>query len=287
MEALPYLVLCLLVIIHIVHGYTPLDIKNWTSKRVLVITAHPDDAEGYAGGLIAALRDSEIEVRYLILTSGNAGGMCYDDTGRYVCAEETDKETLALIRRQESIDAGAYLGVKTVYRLGMDDGLSIAYDETRVRRAISAYVRSYQPHIVLTHFPYPDFDIPPTCAGTCGDGETAGWGDMGFHPDHQHTGLMVYNALYGGGGSGDNNKLFHDLKDAGVNGWRIEELYFFALSQNKISHYFELDENRLKQKVQALGLHKSQWAEPPEQWTRWLRLSKQVDDGGRHHLELY
>lgn len=151
-----------------------LDVDSFNGKRVMFITAHPDDVEGFAGGLAATLglqANRSVEVAYVIVTTGNAGGLCYDNTtkppipasGFYKC----EKEELTAIRRRESLTAASYLGVNTVYRLGVDDGLSIAVHETRIRRAISAYVRTFKPHVVVTHGPNPDFDAPPTCNGAC------------------------------------------------------------------------------------------------------------------------
>jgi DNA-binding CsgD family transcriptional regulator len=43
-------------------------------ERVLVIVAHPDDAEFWAGGTIAGWTDTGIEVTYCVLTDGGGGG---------------------------------------------------------------------------------------------------------------------------------------------------------------------------------------------------------------------
>jgi hypothetical protein len=53
-----------------------LNISSWAGKRVLFITAHPDDIEGFSGGLVAALqRQGNVEVSYLISTNGDKGGL--------------------------------------------------------------------------------------------------------------------------------------------------------------------------------------------------------------------
>jgi len=41
--------------------------------RVLVITAHPDDADVHAGGAVARWVDEGHEVHYLLFTSGDKG----------------------------------------------------------------------------------------------------------------------------------------------------------------------------------------------------------------------
>jgi len=204
----------------------PLDLAAWRGKRLLVITAHPDDAEGFSGGLIArAVEDHGVEAAYLIVTSGNAGGRCYNTTGArafYDC----EKEELAFVRRRESKTAAAFLGVENVWRLGLGDGMSVAAHETRVRRALTAYVRHFKPHIIISHSPQPDWDAPPTCNGVV---EGCLWDDLGYHPDHQHVGQLVYTTVYGGGSAGDNDLVFGDLAiAAGLEKWKPEQLYFCA-----------------------------------------------------------
>jgi LmbE family N-acetylglucosaminyl deacetylase len=43
-------------------------------QRALVIIAHPDDAEFWAGGTIARWTDAGAASTYLVLTDGDAGG---------------------------------------------------------------------------------------------------------------------------------------------------------------------------------------------------------------------
>jgi|EP00505_MAST-04D_sp_SCG-Rhode-Island_P004468 LmbE family N-acetylglucosaminyl deacetylase len=250
----------------------PLPIETFAHKRILFITAHPDDVEGYAGGTVAALQKSglDVEIKYLIVTSGNAGGLCYNDTAHYECDSETNKEELALLRRLESLNAAKYLGVSKVFRMGLDDGLSVAYHETRIRRAFTAYIRSFKPHVVMTHFPNPIFAASPTCNFDCPSPN--GWDDLGYHPDHQHVGKLVFDTVYGSGSAADNDKLFHDLAGAGhLDEWKVEQLYFFALTKSQpITHFVSLDETLLAMKVRAQSLHKSQYQEPPLNTTTWV-----------------
>ncbi|MDQ3151320.1 MAG: PIG-L family deacetylase [Actinomycetota bacterium] len=43
-------------------------------ERALVIVAHPDDAEFWAGGTIAGWTDAGVAVTYGVLTDGETGG---------------------------------------------------------------------------------------------------------------------------------------------------------------------------------------------------------------------
>ena len=85
------------------------------------------------------------------------------------------------------------------------------------------YVRAFQPDVILTHYPYPNFEAPQTCNGRCadvGDNPSPRWDDLGYHPDHKRVGMHVLNACYGSGGASSNNKLFGDLYEAaGLKKW--------------------------------------------------------------------
>jgi hypothetical protein len=51
-------------------GAVPLDLSRWVGKRVLLISAHPDDIEAAVGGTIARLTAQGTEVFYTIATNG-------------------------------------------------------------------------------------------------------------------------------------------------------------------------------------------------------------------------
>ena len=166
--------------------------------------------------------DLNVTVRNLVVTNGNAGGKCYNrSTGAmqpdsYNC----EPEELAFLRRQEMVAAGAALGTDTVWRCGYNDGMVISIHESEVRERIAAYVRAFEPDVILTHYPYPNFEAPQTCNGNC-QGDTR-WDDLGYHPDHKRVGMHVLNACYGSGGAADNNKLFGDLYTAaGLQKWQV------------------------------------------------------------------
>ena len=120
-------------------------------------------------------------------------------------------------------------------------------------------MRRYRPNIVVTHSPEPDFAAPPTCNGACP--APRNWDDLGYHPDHQHVGKIVFSALYGGGSAVDNDLVFEDLSSpqgANLQKWKVEQLFFFALTQAPMTHYLELTVT-LGCKVNASSLHRSQY----------------------------
>ncbi|HEV2235261.1 MAG TPA: PIG-L family deacetylase, partial [Ktedonobacterales bacterium] len=94
--------------------------------RVMVILAHPDDAEFTCGGTIARFARSGYRVQYVLATSGDKGSADPD----------TLPEELAATRRAEQRAAAATLGVEEVTFLDHKDGevaVSLAFRAELVR----------------------------------------------------------------------------------------------------------------------------------------------------------
>ncbi len=67
-----------------------LPIENWRGKTVMFIIAHPDDAEGAAGGTISLMKKNGVKVVYLIVTNGDKG--CGDNNKVFNCSKVTKKQ---------------------------------------------------------------------------------------------------------------------------------------------------------------------------------------------------
>lgn len=83
------------------------------------------------------------------MTNGDGGGDCYD-TPTLKTVGSCEAEELALIRRREMEAAAAVLNVSAVWRGDLEDGMTVAYPESLLREKITAHVRHFQPHIVVT-----------------------------------------------------------------------------------------------------------------------------------------
>jgi LmbE family N-acetylglucosaminyl deacetylase len=125
--------------------------------RVLVIGAHPDDAEVFAGGTAALWRKRGDEVRFLAFTNGNAGH------------HRLGPGELALRRHAEARRAAEILGVETEV-LDHDDGCLVP-DLPR-RQDMIRRIRRFRPDLVLTHRPWD------------------------YHPDHRYTSTLVADATF-------------------------------------------------------------------------------------------
>lgn len=135
--------------------------------RVVVVMAHPDDAEFSAGGTIAKLVNEGREVAYVVVTNGNKGS-----SDRAVTPEG-----LARTREVEQRNAARALGVARVEFLGHEDG---EVEDTRaLRLAITREIRRWRPDLVIAQSPhraYTNF--------------------FAWHRDHRVTGGIVLDCVY-------------------------------------------------------------------------------------------
>src|SRR5271166_550512 len=125
--------------------------------RLLIIGAHPDDADYHAGGLAALYRAAGHVVKMVSLTNGDAGH--HVDHGLQ----------LARRRRAEAAAAGAVIGASYDVLDNPDGELVPSLDN---RRLVIRLIRSFRPDLVLTHRP------------------------NDYHPDHRYTSTLVQDAAY-------------------------------------------------------------------------------------------
>ena len=127
------------------------------SPRMLVLGAHPDDAEFHAGGLISIYRERGYAVKIVSVTNGGAGHHL-----------RTTDELIA-IRQQEASAVGRLIGADYEVWEYPDGGLQPTLE---VRLRIIREIRDYAPDLVLTH--------------RLND----------YHPDHRAVGQLVQDASY-------------------------------------------------------------------------------------------
>ena len=130
---------------------------NDVEPGLLILGAHPDDAEYHAGGIATRYRAMGRTVKMVSLTNGGAGH-------HKRCSEE-----LVPMRRQEAAEAGRVIGA--VYETWdyPDGELEATLD---VRRQVIREIRTFAPDLVLTH-------------RTCD-----------YHADHRAVGEAVRDASY-------------------------------------------------------------------------------------------
>jgi LmbE family N-acetylglucosaminyl deacetylase len=136
------------------------------NRRVLVVTAHPDDSEFGAGGTVAKLVKEGREVAYVVVTNGDKGSGDRSMT----------PERLARIREEEQRSAARVLGVARIEFLGYPD---CEVEDTRdVRRDVAREIRRWRPELVICQSPH----------------RTANLGAS--HRDHRIVGGVVLDCVY-------------------------------------------------------------------------------------------
>lgn len=141
-----------------------------TRRRILVVTAHPDDAEIHAGGSIAHWIDEGHDVHSVLLTRGDKG---HDDP-------RMTPEAVARLRETEQRAAAAILGVSRLTFLDYEDG-ELSWAGPRLAEDVTRVIREERPDVVVTHDPYTG---------------APGYREFQLHPDHRAAGLAVVDAVY-------------------------------------------------------------------------------------------
>jgi len=124
--------------------------------RVLIIGAHPDDAEK-AGGTAAKYITLGHTVQLVSVTNGDAGH------------HEIGGAPLAQRRQAEAKQAGAAIGAEYLVLDNHDGELMPSLEN---RRQIIRVIREFRPDLIFTHRP------------------------NDYHPDHRYTSILVQDAAY-------------------------------------------------------------------------------------------
>jgi LmbE family N-acetylglucosaminyl deacetylase len=125
--------------------------------RLMIIGAHPDDAEYHAGGLAAFYAQAGHKVFMVSVTNGAAG---HHKLRGLVLVER---------RRDEAAKAAAVIGAEHRVLEHPDGELEPTLE---IRREIIGHIRTFQPDLLLTHRP------------------------IDYHPDHRYTSQLVQDAAY-------------------------------------------------------------------------------------------
>ncbi len=195
-------------------------------RRVLVITAHPDDVDFGAGGTVASLTDLGVEVAYCVVTDGGAGG--FDPT--------IARSAMAELRRHEQRAAGKVLGVEDMTFLGYPDGrLEVTL---ALRRDVTRVVRRWRPDRVICQSPERQWDRLPAS-----------------HPDHLAAGEAAVCAVY----PDARNPFAHPelLADEGLAEHTVPELWLMAAPPGPQTRVVDVTE-AAERKLAALRCHASQ-----------------------------
>jgi LmbE family N-acetylglucosaminyl deacetylase len=134
--------------------------------KVMIVTAHPDDAEYYLGPLLVKLGETKAQIDLVVCTDGDKSYYPWQNGGE-----------MRRIRRQEQLNAAAYWHAHSVWFLGYPDGRLQPRDD--VVAGIRKQVLLDEPEWLITF----DGDYPPKVS----------------HGDHRSAGQAAWKAVQGTG----------------------------------------------------------------------------------------
>lgn len=201
-------------------------------RRVLVVTAHPDDLETGCGGTIRLLVCGGIEVSLLLCTTGNIG--THDPAHT--------RETLAATRQREQLAAAEAMGLKQVFFLSHPDGELVA--DLSLRAEVAGIYRRVQPDTLFTFDPH--------------------WSGQA-HPDHTAAGRAAVDAYMP-----SKMELYHPEQLVGdVKVADIKRIFFLGGGDRPGQITIDIA-STFAEKVEATKLHVSQFGENMEEALKWL-----------------
>lgn len=200
-------------------------------RRVLVVVvAHPDDAEFWMGGTIALWAGAGASVSYCVLTDGEGGGF---DPGMA-------RERIPELRRAEQRRAAGMLGVRDVMFLGLREQ-RLADAGPALHEGLVRVIRRVRPQRLLTWSPEWNWQRFRSC-----------------HPDHLATGAAVLTAVYPDAG---NRFALAHLLGEGLEPWTVPETWLINSPEREVNRYVDITA-AFDRKVAAVRAHTSQIKDP-------------------------
>jgi len=223
-------------------------------RRVMVISAHPDDLDFGCSGTMSLWAQEGWEIVYVVCTSGDKGT---EDPG-------LTPDHLMEMREKEQRCAAAAVGAKEVVFLRWRDGEVV--NNLELRRQLVRQIRKYRPEAVFTHDP----------ANRRFENKYLN------HSDHRAVGEAVFDAIYPAAG---NRNFFPEILLEGYRPHSVSEIYFFGTHDPDV--WMDIS-SVMDKKIAALLCHKSQVG-GDESFVSWIRqrFSEQGKSRGMEYAEIF
>lgn len=193
-------------------------------KKILVVSAHPDDSDFGCGGTAALFARQGKEITLCAITNGNKG----------VCHSGLSIKEIVPVRKREQKASANILRIKKVIFLDVPDG---ELENTKaVRKKIVKVIREEKPDVVMSFDP----------------GNKTFDNFYRFHRDHRVAAEAVFDAVYPEAGC---DVFFPELVKKGFAPHTIKAMWCF--STDRPSFFVDIS-NTIDKKVEALQQHKSQ-----------------------------
>ncbi|MDC7241182.1 MAG: PIG-L family deacetylase, partial [Spirochaetales bacterium] len=108
------------------------------ARNILIVQAHPDDAEAWCGGTLRLLKEKRFNISIVTMTAGGMGGM-----------SGSEEETIAM-RKKEAANAASLVDAD-YYCLDQRDGY--VFDSEEARMKMVDVIRKVKAGVIITHLP--------------------------------------------------------------------------------------------------------------------------------------
>ena len=223
------------------------------ARKALVVTPHPDDAEGGCGGTMAKwIKESGSEFIVVMCTNGDKG----------TSDRELRPEELAVMREKEQREASSVLGVKDVVFLAHPDGG--LEDDLEFRGQVVRLIRKHRPDTIFCIDPYRSISHT--------------------HRDHRMSGQVALDAAFTYAWS-----YLHfpeQISQEGLKPHRVEQAFLWA--SESTDSFVELGHAHLELKAESISRHVSQMRnrQPSDRMERIRRWSGETGEkAGVPHAE--
>jgi LmbE family N-acetylglucosaminyl deacetylase len=223
-------------------------------RRILCISAHPDDNEFVIGGSVARWTREGRDVAFCLVTTGGAG----------VNEHTPSSEGLIPIREKEQRAAARILGVTELMLLGYVDGTLVP--TLGMRRDLTRVIRRWRPDVVV-----------------CSDPTVRWYGNEYLnHPDHRAVADVALDAVFP---SSETSAIFPELLAEGLPPHKVKQV---LISGSLEPDVFVDISRTLAVKCRALKAHRSQVGKG--EWVDQLLEAWALRDGrrgGLRHAEAF
>jgi LmbE family N-acetylglucosaminyl deacetylase len=223
-------------------------------RRILCISAHPDDNEFVIGGSVARWTREGRDVAFCLVTTGGAG----------VNEHTPSSEGLIPVREKEQRAAAKILGVKELMLLGYVDGTLVP--SLAMRRDLTRVIRRWRPDVVVTSDPTVRY-----------------YGNEYLnHPDHRAVADVALDAVFP---SSETSAIFPELLAEGLPPHKVKQV---LISGSLEPDVFVDISRTLAVKCRALKAHRSQVGKG--EWVDQLLQAWAIRDGkrgGLRHAEAF
>lgn len=193
------------------------DVESFS--RVMIVVAHPDDAEFSSAGTLAKFTSEGKHVVLVLCTSGDKG------TSR----RDISSADLAKMREGEQLEASKRLGLAETVFLRQGDG-ELAPD-LAFREKIVREIRRHRPDILITHDPFRPYAL---------------------HSDHRAVGITAVDSVYP---TARDPLYFPEHLAAGLEPHKVAELWLYG--SEAPDTFIDISET-FATKIHALKAHQSQ-----------------------------